>query len=337
MRWKNRPEGSNWGEFGPDDQMGRMNLVTPERRLAGVREVVDGVSFCLSLPLDYPRVKLVDFRSPPKLFTIPNAAGDHEYGKADFGSPFLGCCDVVCDDGVTLFTQFSTQWDALSHWGRAFDADGDGVEEVCYYNGFRGGSDVLAPGEGGPRAVALGVERLAEGCAQGRAVLVNLHRIYGNDPVKVGYDQLMAAFAAQNVVVEPGDFLLIYTGLDRIVMDTPPDGDPMPILTSCAALDAHDERLLQWITDSGVAAICTDNCAVEALDFSGPPAHRHDSSFPLHTHCIFKLGIHLGELWYLRELADWLWERGRNAFLLTAPPLRLSGAVGSPTTPIALV
>lgn len=53
QRWKNRPPGSNWGEFGPDDQRGRMNTVTKEKVLQGVAEVKEGISFCLSLPLDY--------------------------------------------------------------------------------------------------------------------------------------------------------------------------------------------------------------------------------------------------------------------------------------------
>ena len=53
-RWKRRPEGSNWGDFGPDDQIGRMNLLTPQTRLRAIREVEHGVAFCLSLPLDYP-------------------------------------------------------------------------------------------------------------------------------------------------------------------------------------------------------------------------------------------------------------------------------------------
>lgn len=44
-----------------------------------------------------------------------------------------------------------------------------------------------------------------------------------------------------------------------------------------------------------------------------------------------------GELWYLHELAGWLREHGRSRFLLTAPPLRLPGIVGSPVTPIATV
>ena len=50
-RWQKRPEGSTWGDFGDDDQRGRMNLVTPERVRAAAGEVREGLSFCLSLPL----------------------------------------------------------------------------------------------------------------------------------------------------------------------------------------------------------------------------------------------------------------------------------------------
>ena len=58
---------------------------------------------------------------------------------------------------------------------------------------------------------------------------------------------------------------------------------------------------------------------------------------PLHDLCLFRQGIYLGELWYLEELANWLAAHRRSAFLLTAPPLRLPGSVGSPVTPIATV
>jgi hypothetical protein len=51
-RWKRRPEGSTWGDFGPDDELGRLNLVTPAKVLQGIAEVRSGRNFCLSLPLD---------------------------------------------------------------------------------------------------------------------------------------------------------------------------------------------------------------------------------------------------------------------------------------------
>ena len=53
-RWRRRPEGSNWGDFGDDDQRGRLNLLTPEKVRQGVAEAREGIVFCLSLPLDCP-------------------------------------------------------------------------------------------------------------------------------------------------------------------------------------------------------------------------------------------------------------------------------------------
>ena len=53
-RWQRRPDGSTWGDWGDDDELGRINLLTPEKVLQGVREVEAGISFCLSLPLDFP-------------------------------------------------------------------------------------------------------------------------------------------------------------------------------------------------------------------------------------------------------------------------------------------
>ena len=116
-------------------------------------------------------------------------------------------------------------------------------------------------------------------------------------------------------------------------MNGQPDADTLH--SYGAALDGTDEALLQWITDSGIAAICADNYAVEAYparERSGPRP-----MLPLHHHCLFKLGLPLAELWYLKDLADWLRASGRHRFMLTAPPLRLPHAIGSPVTPIATV
>ncbi|HET7793024.1 MAG TPA: cyclase family protein, partial [Rhizobacter sp.] len=106
---------------------------------------------------------------------------------------------------------------------------------------------------------------------------------------------------------------------------------------ACAALDGRDERLLQWITDSGVAALIADNYAVEAYPAREAEGDGARAALPLHEHCLFKLGVPLGELWFLSELAGWLRAHNRSRCLLTAPPLRLPGAVGSPVTAVATV
>jgi hypothetical protein len=100
-------------------------------------------------------------------------------------------------------------------------------------------------------------------------------------------------------------------------------------------LDGSDGRLRRWVDESGLAVLIADNYAVEAVP--GTAREGRHPFLPLHELCLFKLGIHLGELWYLHELATWLRGTGRSRFLLTAPPLRLPGAVGSPVTPVATV
>ena len=129
--------------------------------------------------------------------------------------------------------------------------------------------------------------------------------------------------------------LLLRTGFAELVLSMQRQPDAHRLHHSCAALDGGDEKLLQWITDSQLAAIAADNYAVESFPAKAGPACC--AALPLHEHCLFKLGVHLGELWHLTPLANWLRERGRNRFLLTAPPLNLPGAIASPVTPVATV
>jgi len=184
--------------------------------------------------------------------------------------------------------------------------------------------------------VAAAVDWLAEHGAQGRGVMIDLHRRLGRTHRAVGYDELMKLMDADRVEVGKGDMVCLYTGFADLLLEMKKQPDARLLHQSCSGLDGRDERLLQWITDSGLAVLASDNYAVEIIPLSlskpGPAA-----LMPLHEHCLFKNGIHLGEMWYFRELAAWLRAHARNRFLLTAPPLRLPGAVGSPATPIATV
>lgn len=147
----------------------------------------------------------------------------------------------------------------------------------------------------------------------------------------------MRILDADKVQVEPGDMLLFYTGFADLILSMNKEPDMAVLNTSCATLDGRDEKLLQWVTDSGVAALIADNYAVEAYPARETEGDAERAALPLHEHCLFKLGVPLGELWYLTELASWLRAHHRSRFLLTAPPLRLPGAVGSPVTAVATV
>ncbi|MCU1452060.1 MAG: hypothetical protein JWN46_206 [Acidimicrobiales bacterium] len=349
-RWTQRPPGSTWGDWGDDDELGRINLLTPEKVLEGVREVQAGRSFCLSLPLDYPGgTALNQRRPPPRLAPTEDMDGTpgtffnvHMSEMPDWGDPRY--VDVWVDDVVTLSLQYSTQWDSLAHVGAEFDADGDGVEEAVYYNGYRAGIDLVGPqadaaGDGGQHtsfAHHLGMEHMAYQGMQGRGVLVDLAHHLGHDWRGVGLDTLLEVMAADDVVVEPGDMLLLHTGFATEILAMDREPDPVRIHTMCTYLDARDEALLEWINASQISALIADNYAVEGLTGRDRDPSRH-SFLPIHNLCLFKLGVPLGEMWYLHELATWLREHERSRFLLTAPPLRLPGAVGSPTTPIATV
>lgn len=348
-RWKRRPAGSNWGDFGEDDQLGSMNLVGPEQVKKGLAEVIAGKTFSLSLPLDYPGGNVLHpRRHPPRRFAT--LRGGKNEGRQCFCFALSRdnalYCDVVCDDVALIHTQYSTQWDGLAHIGAEFDADGDGEDEIVFYNGFKAHEDVkpAAAASGpvrwdcyeNPRAEALGIENLANHGVQGRAVMVDLNRHFGTSNHAVTFSDLMTILQQDGIIIEKGDMVCFYTGLDTIIlgMKKQPVGDVL--FNSCAGIDGSDERLLRWITDIGIAALISDNFAVELMPKSVRSDSRH-AMMPLHQHCLFKNGIHLGELWHLNELALWLRSEKRNRFLLTAPPLALPGAVGSPVTPIGTV
>lgn len=339
-RWTRRPEGSTWGDFGPDDELGRLNLITPDKVRAAVTEVKEGRTFCLSLPLDRPGGNVLNVRRLPPVLK-PTGTEDAPRFNAQLCVEDASLVDVVSDDKVEICLQYSTQWDSFAHVGALFDVSGEGRPEPVYYNGFRAGTDIVGPRDAEARGIASGAHRLgihnaAVHGVQGRGVLVDLLSLFGRARHLVGYDHLMRAMDAQGVTVEEGDILCLYTGFTQVVMEMNGIPDGAILGNSCAALDGRDARLLQWISDSRIAALVADNYAVEHL-----PAKRlaatTQAAMPLHHHCLFRLGVPLGELWWLADLAAHLKAAGRNRFLLTAPPLRLPGAVGSPVTPIATV
>ncbi len=351
-RWVQVPPGSHWGEFGVDDQRGRMNLVTPDKVLQGMAEVRHGRTFCLSLPLDVPGGQTMSPRRiAPRRYAVirdGKSAGQQGFCWA-YASEDPDLTDVVNDDLVLMSLQYSTQWDSLAHVGSRFDADGDGVDEAVFYNGFRAGVDIRAGTEdtaasepharyAEPRAVALGIERLAEHGVQGRGVLIDLAHHLGRRRQAVGYDTLMRILDADGIEVDTGDMVCLHTGFADTLLAMNRTPNLATLHETGSGLDGWDARLLNWIVDVRLACLIADNPAVElVVPKVLQPRSLRQPRLPLHEHCLFKNGIHLGELWYLTELAQWLRSAGRSRFLLTAPPLRLPGAVGSPVTPIATV
>ena len=232
-RWTKRPENSTWGDYGADDQLGRMNELTPAKVKQGIAEVKEGRTFCLSMPLDYPGGNVLNpRRHPPQI--RPSLRGDKPnwHYRTEWDKP--GMIDVINDDVVIMHLQYSTQWDTLAHVGALFDANGTGKAEPTFYNGYRGGIDLVGPSEGKDAgavpgtfveakgtssANALGVENMAVKCLQGRGVMIDLFAHYGRKRHAVGYDDLMRVMAADGIKVEAGDFVLLRTGFDEVILE----------------------------------------------------------------------------------------------------------------------
>ena len=343
QRWKHRPEGSNWGDFGPDDQLGRLNLITEEQVLKGAREIRAGKTFCLSLPLDLPGGNVLNpRRHPPQL--SPTRLRDTPYLNFPLRNVNPDALDVLSDDQVLLSMQYSTQWDALAHVGALFDADGDGVPELRYYNGYAAGVDVIGPADGshagcgcdsGPSAaLKLGIEHLAQKGMQGRGVLVDLERHYGAGRTLIGHAELMRVIEADGIEIEPGDMLVLRTGYAEAVVAM--NGQPTPIRCTATAP--------RWTAPT---RRCCSGSPTAASPPSAPtttrwkPIPRASAAAASHAAAAPPLPVQAGPAAgraVVPEGPGRLAARQRPSPLhADRAPLRLPHAIGSPVTPIATV
>ncbi len=90
-------------------------------------------------------------------------------------------------------------------------------------------------------------------------------------------------------------------------------------------------RYLPWMHAKEIAAIGSDTYAVEVR-----PSELGPFRSPFHCCAIPNMGLTLGKIFYLEELAADCAEVGRYTFLLVAPPLPVSNAVGTPINPYAM-
>ena len=182
----------------------------------------------------------------------------------------------------------------------------------------------------------LGITHLAENGLQGRGVMIDLRHHLGPGRHAVGYYTLMRIIDADDIAVEPGDILCLYSGFGDILLAADQRSVVQMRPARCAELDGRDEHLLRWIEESDCAAIASDSPAVELVPAREVP-NASCAEFPLHELCLRRLGIALGGLWYLSELARWLRAHHRRYFLLTAPASPRAGIGTSPLAPIATV
>ncbi len=293
---------SNWGRWGADDERGTVNLITPERVAAAAQLVKRGAIFDLGIPFDGNGPQPGGGRiNPVRLMSETGAQQDAFPGAFHYA-----------DDFVFMPLQAASQWDGLAH--------------VYYddqlYNGFPS-SDVGPHG-----AMHCSIDKMAKGIV-GRGVLLDIAALKGVEWMEQGDvitpADLDAAAERQGVTVGSGDILLFRTGWRTKFKQ---EKDPVAFMAGEPGIGLE---CAAWLHDHEVAVIASDNWAVEAL-----PGQVDTELLPVHMVLIRDMGMTLGEILDLDELAadcadDGVWE-----FLLTAPPIKFTNAVGSPINPLAI-
>jgi kynurenine formamidase len=293
---------SNWGRWGADDVRGTMNFLTPEKRRQGASLVRRGVSFSLSQSFDADGPQKGWRRRTNPVHTMLDTGTDAAAGVQGFPHGIGGA-----DDVITMPLQCSTQWDGLGH---IFD-------HGYAWNGRRAADVVTSLGD-----AVTGIETVADVIA-GRGVLLDFGDL--PDGFAITSQDLQEKIDAHGLTVGRGDIVLVRTGqLARARRDGWGDyaGGPAPGLSFTTA---------DWLHRTEIAAIATDTWGFEVR-----PNEFDDAFQPLHQVAIPHIGLFLGEMWDLDALAADCAADGVYEFWLTAAPLPITGAVGSPVNPIAV-
>jgi kynurenine formamidase len=303
---------SNWNRWGPDDQVGTLNHVTPQHVVRAASCVRTGKRFSLALPFDAdgPQRGLGGRFNPIHLMF--RDGGDIETGAIldDFYGGkerhFRGT-----DDMVIMPLQAGTQWDSLSH--------------VVFENKmFNGHAARTVTSKGALKNdIAQARDRIV-----GRGVLLDIARWRGEECLEPGYAitgaDLTACADAAGVEVGTGDFVLVRTG--QLAQRRGNWGDYSGGDAPGLGLDS-----VAWIAEREIAGVATDTWGMEVI-----PNETPDVFQPMHIILNVHLGLYIGEIFDLEELAADCLADGTYDFMFCAPPLPFTRAVGSPTNPIAI-
>ncbi|MEI2277181.1 cyclase family protein [Paenarthrobacter ilicis] len=302
---------NNWGRWGEGDVLGTLNFIDAGKRIEAAALVTSGEAFSLSQPFDTNGPQKGWRRRTNPVHTMTDTGVDAERGNQGFPHGFGGA-----DDVIAMPLQCSTQWDGLGH---IFDRG-------KAWNGRAAGDVVTSEGD-----LVTGIETAAAKIVT-RGVLLDVGRALGTDgELPDGFaitpEHLEQTIQAQGASsqVRRGDIVIIRTGqYSRVRRDGWGDyaGGSAPGLSFTTA---------PWLHASEIAGIATDTWGFEVR-----PNEFEGAFQPLHQIAIPNLGLFLGEMWDPDALAEACALDGRYDFMVTAAPLPITGAVGSPVNPIAV-
>jgi kynurenine formamidase len=302
----------NWGKWGPNDEVGTLNYTRPEDIVAAAGLVRKGRVISLALPYDSrgPQGAASKYPSLGRFNPIHLML---RTGTDAYSGVLDGRKIRSSDDIVIMPTQCGTQWDGLGH--------------IFYGNSMWNGYDCRTVTSAG--ALKCGIEKTREKLV-GRGVLLDIPRMLGQNHLTDGFaitnELLDRAERHFGVEVRRGDHLLIRTGQmeAKLAADTWDgySGGDAPGLAF---------ETLDWLHSKQVAAIATDTWGAEVR-----PNQIDEANQPWHWISIPIIGLTVGEIFYLAELAKDCAGDKRYEFMFVGPGLPFTGAVASPANPLAI-
>lgn len=302
---------NNWGKWGNEDQKGAANYISPDNIVKAAQLIRKGVTFSLAIPIDGEGPIWPTRLKPHHTMDITGA----DYITGFDTESILGKMKFA-DDYIYMALQGSTQWDALSHaW-----------YEERLYNGYSEKS-IVSGALGG--ATKLGIENVKESLI-GRGVLIDVLAFKGGY-LSPGYgitrEDIEGALKQQGSEVKKGDIVIIRTGVVPNWYN-----DPSSRSNYFNPQTGIVKDVVNWIKENEITAIAADNIGVERTPNELDPK----TVSPLHGNILRDLGVYLGEIWWLEDLAKDCAEDGVYEFFISAQPLNIPGAVGSPVNPVAI-
>ncbi len=311
---------NNWGRWGPDDERGTLNFVTPDVSLAAMQlarhgDVVSlarrvapegpmsglppkGASGAPAAPVAPKRLRPAHHPPNTMRFILRSGADAPEAGRG-FTADWFG---IVCH-GFDV-----THLDALCHI----------VWNGRLYNDRPATSFTTTGG------AAFGSVEVAGSGVVSRGVLLDIPRHRGipylEPTEEIPAAELDACAEAQGVQLRAGDVVIVRTGRDASSYDPAIEGNAGVGADTVPWLHAHD-----------VAMLAAD-VAQEVL----LPGIRTDGVPPVHTVGLVGLGLHLIDNMLLEPLAARCADEGRWEFTFALGPLQLANATGTAVNPLAV-
>lgn len=308
-----RPSGTSWGLFAQPDR-GAPSFVEPSDVVDAAALVTTGRVVGLDYPLDAFDPGMSVRREKPKHVIFSG----HPCHRDDYLDGF--------------YLQGTTQVDGLRH--RRSDLHG-------FYNGVA--DDAIEPG-----TPELGIQVWADAPIVGRGVLVDIARYRAElgQPIDhaageaIGFDLFSQALAAQGIEVRSGDIVIIRTGWAEWFLGLDVEARRAHAATKLATGLRQQVEFPQWAWDHQIAMLASDCFAVERLPVVPDSPFNDtapDDKGMMHQEFLAHLGIPLGEMWRVDELAAELGREGRTSCLVTVKPLNVVGGTGSPANAIAIL